>query len=197
MGRGIVLVCDLLIMIWNALPVGVTWGFVSIVVCYFFFFQAEDGIRDLTVTGVQTCALPICWVLPCRFAMAASRLSVLQPARTAARSAPRQCHRRLAAGDKEEALTHDTTDKAGSHPRRTQRCARGRDGAIDRRAVLRQDAGRVRRRRGQDRGAGRGRSAAQLAPDQERHLGLVAGAVAQQALGGAGPAPAGDRKSVV
>src|SRR2546430_13355688 len=28
----------------------------------FFFFQAEDGIRDLTVTGVQTCALPICGV---------------------------------------------------------------------------------------------------------------------------------------
>src|SRR2546430_8892411 len=26
---------------------------------YLFFFQAEDGIRDLTVTGVQTCALPI------------------------------------------------------------------------------------------------------------------------------------------
>src|SRR2546430_9739874 len=31
---------------------------VVLVVC-FFFFQAEDGIRDLTVTGVQTCALPI------------------------------------------------------------------------------------------------------------------------------------------
>src|SRR6266481_8735738 len=38
----------------------------------FFFFQAEDGIRDGTVTGVQTCALPIClglirrliWVAP-------------------------------------------------------------------------------------------------------------------------------------
>src|SRR6266496_5830483 len=28
----------------------------------FFFFQAEDGIRDLYVTGVQTCALPICCV---------------------------------------------------------------------------------------------------------------------------------------
>src|SRR2546427_9066608 len=28
-------------------------------VLIFFFFQAEDGIRDLTVTGVQTCALPI------------------------------------------------------------------------------------------------------------------------------------------
>src|SRR5256885_15726634 len=26
-----------------------------------FFFQAEDGIRDYKVTGVQTCALPICW----------------------------------------------------------------------------------------------------------------------------------------
>src|SRR5256886_9527464 len=37
----------------------------------YFFFQAEDGIRDLTVTGVQTCALPISlkgqhlqWILP-------------------------------------------------------------------------------------------------------------------------------------
>src|SRR2546430_11540886 len=29
------------------------------VACVFFFFQAEAGIRDLTVTGVQTCALPI------------------------------------------------------------------------------------------------------------------------------------------
>src|SRR2546422_7964018 len=27
--------------------------------CLFFFFQAEDGIRDVAVTGVQTCALPI------------------------------------------------------------------------------------------------------------------------------------------
>src|SRR5262249_56646619 len=30
--------------------------------CLFFFFQAEDGIRDWSVTGVQTCALPICAV---------------------------------------------------------------------------------------------------------------------------------------
>src|SRR2546429_6655291 len=28
---------------------------------FFFFFQAEDGIRDVAVTGVQTCALPISW----------------------------------------------------------------------------------------------------------------------------------------
>src|SRR5256885_5937389 len=33
-------------------------NFVRIVV---FFFQAEDGIRDYKVTGVQTCALPICF----------------------------------------------------------------------------------------------------------------------------------------
>src|SRR5207245_6926227 len=31
---------------------------------FFFFFQAEDGIRDATVTGVQTCALPIYSNLP-------------------------------------------------------------------------------------------------------------------------------------
>src|SRR6266536_4124291 len=30
---------------------------------FFFFFQAEDGIRDPLVTGVQTCALPICHVV--------------------------------------------------------------------------------------------------------------------------------------
>src|SRR2546430_4509066 len=30
-----------------------------LMILFFFFFQAEDGIRDLTVTGVQTCALPI------------------------------------------------------------------------------------------------------------------------------------------
>src|SRR5688572_8907115 len=37
------------------------WGIVSsaFVIVQVFFFQAEDGIRDLTVTGVQTCALPI------------------------------------------------------------------------------------------------------------------------------------------
>src|SRR5256884_3644000 len=29
-------------------------------VFFFFFFQAEDGIRGVAVTGVQTCALPIC-----------------------------------------------------------------------------------------------------------------------------------------
>src|SRR5688572_31082309 len=40
---------------------------------FFFFFQAEDGIRDLTVTGVQTCALPISTPAPTS-ATAATRL---------------------------------------------------------------------------------------------------------------------------
>src|SRR3712207_8292935 len=31
-----------------------------LVLIMIFFFQAEDGIRDIGVTGVQTCALPIC-----------------------------------------------------------------------------------------------------------------------------------------
>src|SRR3712207_1108144 len=36
--------------------------FIYRIFCFFFFFQAEDGIRDIGVTGVQTCALPICFV---------------------------------------------------------------------------------------------------------------------------------------
>src|SRR2546429_9893207 len=35
------------------------------------FFQAEDGIRDVAVTGVQTCALPICAPVACLSACAA------------------------------------------------------------------------------------------------------------------------------
>src|SRR2546430_11744937 len=44
-------------MYLNSLFIYKKFGVVAI--DYFFFFQAEDGIRDLTVTGVQTCALPI------------------------------------------------------------------------------------------------------------------------------------------
>src|SRR5256886_12664037 len=47
---------------------------------FFFFFQAEDGIRDLTVTGVQTCALPIC-VAPLRSLPPGRRLSLPPPRR--------------------------------------------------------------------------------------------------------------------
>src|SRR5256886_5969786 len=41
------------------LIVNMTCGKMSCCLLVYFFFQAEDGIRDLTVTGVQTCALPI------------------------------------------------------------------------------------------------------------------------------------------
>src|SRR5690349_22971010 len=41
---------------------------------FFFFFQAEDGIRDLYVTGVQTCALPIC---PIMFVIGACSIALL------------------------------------------------------------------------------------------------------------------------
>src|SRR5437016_11744890 len=43
---------------------------------FFFFFQAEDGIRDWSVTGVQTCALPISKHLaPARSSVAAGSAS--------------------------------------------------------------------------------------------------------------------------
>src|SRR5437762_5294962 len=35
------------------------YGVAVFISCWLFFFQAEDGIRDTSVTGVQTCALPI------------------------------------------------------------------------------------------------------------------------------------------
>src|SRR5256885_3745487 len=38
----------------------VVWSVMVALYCFSFFFQAEDGIRDYKVTGVQTCALPIC-----------------------------------------------------------------------------------------------------------------------------------------
>src|SRR6267378_1660498 len=43
---------------------------------FFFFFQAEDGIRGLYVTGVQTCALPIP-AAPCRCTCADRSIAVL------------------------------------------------------------------------------------------------------------------------
>src|SRR2546426_11131717 len=39
--------------------------YLRVTVFFFFFFQAEDGIRDYKVTGVQTCALPI-WMVAVR-----------------------------------------------------------------------------------------------------------------------------------
>src|SRR5687768_18305812 len=55
-------------------------------VVFFFFFQAEDGIRDVAVTGVQTCALPIWSAAPRRGAARPPR-----PRRT--RETPTPCAR--------------------------------------------------------------------------------------------------------
>src|SRR5437762_13927644 len=41
-----------------------------------FFFQAEDGIRDTSVTGVQTCALPICGTVQIQSATADNHLYI-------------------------------------------------------------------------------------------------------------------------
>src|SRR5256886_8098840 len=53
-----------------------SFAMLSVFDLFFFFFQAEDGIRDLTVTGVQTCALPIFVTL------ALSKLAPLKSAST-------------------------------------------------------------------------------------------------------------------
>src|SRR5215217_2071857 len=47
--------------------------------CLFFFFQAEDGIRDIGVTGVQTCALPILIPRMAGYALASELLLFGEP----------------------------------------------------------------------------------------------------------------------
>src|SRR2546422_7429501 len=60
----------------------------------FFFFQAEDGIRDVAVTGVQTCALPICGSRAARWLLAPPSCGDQPPARVP-RAAPRRSSLRL------------------------------------------------------------------------------------------------------
>src|SRR6266545_3098782 len=63
------------------------------IIVFFFFFQAEDGIRDKLVTGVQTCALPISlagrgWVLePELDALVPALREAADPAARAAKAA--------------------------------------------------------------------------------------------------------------
>src|SRR5437867_13435274 len=54
---------------------------------FFFFFQAEDGIRDRTVTGVQTCALPIS---PRRCVSPGAARDLRRAARRGSRTTPRR-----------------------------------------------------------------------------------------------------------
>src|SRR5256885_6229704 len=59
--------------------------------CFFFFFQAEDGIRDYKVTGVQTCALPICRALAVDVMDDGSEGGVCGVHASQSRSAPSAC----------------------------------------------------------------------------------------------------------
>src|SRR2546430_4556069 len=84
---------------------------------FVFFFQAEDGIRDLTVTGVQTCALPI-WA--------------------GSRCAPLRGHEAVALNLARELLERGML-KAGEDQRRLdrlQRRAGGKHRARDRKSVV-------------------------------------------------------------
>src|SRR5258707_5727661 len=49
---------------------------VHTLVLFFFFFQAEDGIRDIGVTGVQTCALPISSTAAMSWSVPTSKVTV-------------------------------------------------------------------------------------------------------------------------
>src|SRR5690348_18111078 len=82
------IIVDLIVVLWCGL------------VLFVFFFQAEDGIRDGRVTGVQTCALPISGAVRRGGRRAADRPAVLlpwprrPPSRRPARSRPARCRRR-------------------------------------------------------------------------------------------------------
>src|SRR6266404_7100574 len=67
------------------------------VYCFFFFFQAEDGIRDKLVTGVQTCALPISEAITTDCHSRSKRPLAFDQHRTPPTLPPAFCSRLLAA----------------------------------------------------------------------------------------------------
>src|SRR2546430_7294460 len=80
----------------------------------FFFFQAEDGIRDLTVTGVQTCALPIS-----------------HPARDRRGLAVPRVHHGVPIGGEARLAFRELVESAEREPRLVTRPALARDGRED------------------------------------------------------------------
>src|SRR5262249_59519352 len=95
-----------------------------------FFFQAEDGIRDWSVTGVQTCALPI---FAARLAAITDRFNALAQALEAARAENEQLnHRLITAQDDERRRTAlDLHDEVG--PNRSEERRVGKEGRCRRR----------------------------------------------------------------
>src|SRR5699024_11641222 len=55
------LICLMILSLFTFSMVATAKSF--LLLFFLFFFQAEDGIRDRNVTGVQTCALPILWIV--------------------------------------------------------------------------------------------------------------------------------------
>src|SRR5258708_16403845 len=96
----------------------------SSIVQLFFFFQAEDGIRDDLVTGVQTCALPI-WAFPLQAVRGRRHLDALLRRRTASipQLRARGCCRESQAGF---AAPGRSTRQARSEERRVGKECRSR-----------------------------------------------------------------------
>src|SRR3712207_9490481 len=84
---------------------------------YFFFFQAEDGIRDIGVTGVQTCALPILQGVQVALGPAAGLAFALfggKPGSAELHRGLRQLGRELAiAGDRKSVVEGKSVDLGG------------------------------------------------------------------------------------
>src|SRR5579859_8290608 len=81
----------------------------------FFFVQAEDGIRYLTVTGVQTCALPIYWTvarvpMPCRQPLPPVTCARAPPSRSEERRVGKECRSRWSPDHKKK--KKDDVDKS-------------------------------------------------------------------------------------
>src|SRR2546422_7092032 len=84
------------------------YSFVFFLLDFFFFFQAEDGIRDVAVTGVQTCALPICRTVRRRPRAGAESRAVLRRGRSAADRPPPS-----PAPGQDDGCRHDRCDPPG------------------------------------------------------------------------------------
>src|SRR5438445_6703092 len=86
----------------------------------FFFFQAEDGIRDIGVTGVQTCALPISIAGAHRFAVHGWHLDPVQKATVTPRANRTQTRqgRSLAIRDGNVVVTDNGRETSRSEERR-------------------------------------------------------------------------------
>src|SRR5690625_240638 len=107
--------------------INISLKYVYIVEC-FFFFQAEDGIRDGHVTGVQTCALPIYDIKPdTRFGHLGDRYLAATVYNGVWRSGHRQ-HKRTTCGDgsrydKKHRILSDSNGRRSQDRKKCRRCS--------------------------------------------------------------------------